>query len=109
MDIPDSVEDKKHHEEVDITPEDQLRRETEEWSHFQLNRGDKELDIQSLNTIPKRSHQNRVTNPILGTQQLACIKDITPTSANIMRLVSAILSVPKSHIHIVTVLANLSA
>ncbi|MCJ1343422.1 hypothetical protein MMC31_001615, partial [Peltigera leucophlebia] len=47
-DIPDSVRDEEHHEEDDVTPEEQLKRESEEWSRLQLNRRDRDLNIQPL-------------------------------------------------------------
>ena len=107
-DIPDSVGDEEHYEENDATPEDQLRKETEEWSRLQFNRGDRDSGIQlSDATTTKRSRQERLTEPTSGTRQSARIKDKTPASANVMRSISASLSVPKSHIHMVTVLANL--
>ena len=65
--IPDLVGDKEHYEEDDSTPEDQLRRETKEWSHLQLNRGDKDSGIQPSDAIPKRSCQDRFVKPTSGT------------------------------------------
>ena len=108
-DIPDSVGDEEHYEEDDATPEDQLRRETEEWSRLQLNRGDRDSGIQPSDATPKRSRQDRLAEPTPGTRQSARIKEKTPTSANVMRSISATSSIPKSHIHMVTVLANLNA
>ena len=101
--------DKEYHEENDATPKDQLREETKEWSYLQLNRGDRDLGIQLLDTALKRSHQDRLINPTLGTQQSAHKKDTTPTSANVMRSVSATPSVLKFHIYMIMVLADLSA
>lgn len=101
--IPVSVGD------TEPTPEDQLRQETEEWSRLQLNRGDGDLSIQPQDVAPKKSRQERLIDLTPGTRQSARIKDKAPTSANVMRLISITQPVPKSHIHIVTVLANVSA
>ena len=107
-DISDSVGDKKHYKENDITPEDQLRRETEEWLCLQFNRRDRDLNIQPPDAAPKRSRQDYFGNLILGTGHSTRIKGKMPTLANVIHSVSATPSVPKSHIYMVMVLANLS-
>ena len=107
-DIPYSVGDEEHPEENNDTPEDQLRRETEEWSRLQLNKGDRDLGIQPPDAASKRSRQDLLADPTPGTRQSARLIDKTPTSANVMRSVSTTLSGPKSHVHMVTVLANFS-
>lgn len=74
-----------------------------------MNRKDRDLGIQLLNNVPKRSCQDRLADPTPSTWQSAFIKDKTSTSANVMYFVSAIPLLSKSHINMVTVLANLSA
>lgn len=101
--IPVSVGD------TEPTPEDQLRRETEAWSCLQLNRGNGDLSIQPQDVAPKRSRQERLINPTPGTRQSTRIKDKAPTSAYVMRPVSNTQPIPKSNIHMVTILANLIA
>ena len=74
-----------------------------------MNRGDRDSGIQSSDATPKRSCQDRLTKPTLGTRRSACIKDKTPASANVICLISASSLVRKLYIHIVSVLANLNA
>lgn len=74
-----------------------------------LNKKDRNLGIQPSNIVSKRSYQDCLTKPTASTRQLICIKDKIPISVNVMRLISAISSVSKFHIHMVIVLANLSA
>ena len=64
-DIPDSVGDNEHHGDH-ATPGDQLRMETEKWSYLQLNKGENELDIQPPDGNSKRSHQDRLADPVPG-------------------------------------------
>ena len=101
-DIPDPVGDQEHEEEDGATSED-------EESRLQLNRGDRDSGIQPSDATPKRSRQDRLTEPTPGTRQSARIKDKIPASANVMRSISASSLVRKSHIYMVTVLANLNA
>lgn len=76
---------------------------------LQLNRWNKDLDIQTSNAASKKSRQDCLVNPTFGTLQSANIKDKIFASANVIFLVFATLSVSKSYMHMVTVLANLSA
>lgn len=75
---------------------------------MQLNRGDIESIIQPLDITSRKSCQNHFTNPIPGIQQSGYIKNKIFTTANIIHLVPATFWVSKSHIYIVTVLANLN-
>ena len=107
--IPDPVGDKQHYEEDNATSEDiQLKKETKEESRLQLNRGDRDSDIQLSDATLKKSRQDRLAKSTPGTRQSAYIKNKTPSSANVIHLISASLLVLKSHIYIVTVLANLN-
>lgn len=109
-DILDLVGDKKHYEEDNAFSENiQLRKETKKESNLQFNKRDRDSDIQTSDVTSKKSHQKYLAKPTPGTQQSACIKDKTPASTNVMRSIFASLSVPKSHIHMVTVLANFNA
>lgn len=98
--------DKDYHKNNNITSEDSLKRETENWSCLQLNRRDKDSNIQLSDAIPKKSRQDCFTKSISGTRQSIHIKDKTLASANIMHLIFAISSVSKSHKYMLTVLAN---
>lgn len=87
-------------EDDEATPNDQLRREMEEKSRLRLNEGDEnDTGIQSEDEapVPRRS---------LRIQELSQPRS---ASANIMRSTAASHFIPKSHVHMVTVLANLSA
>ena len=108
--ISDSVGDSASElSNLDDSPNDQLQRETEEWSHLQLNRGDEEENIQPQVTS-KRSREERLADPTPGTRRSTRIQNNTPASANIMCPVPTLTrNTPKSHIHMVTVLANLAA
>ena len=66
LDIPYPVEDKEHHEDYNATPEDQLKREIDEWSYLYLKRKDRDLSIQLSDAAPKRSCHNRLTEPTSG-------------------------------------------
>ncbi len=107
-DIPDSVRDEEE-ENNNNTPDDQPKSEIKEWSHLQLNRRDRDSSIQLSDIVPKGSRQERLVDLTPGSQKFTCIKDETTTSANVMCLASTTPSVSKSHIHTVTVLANLNA
>ncbi len=91
------------------TSDNQVRREIEERSHLQLNRRDSKSSIQLSDIVPERSRQERLADPTPGSRQSTRIKDKTTTSANVICSASTTPSVSKSHIHIVTVLANLKA
>lgn len=54
LDISNSVKVEDHYENSNITPEDQLKRKTEEWSCLQLNRQNKNSNIQSSDASLKR-------------------------------------------------------
>ncbi len=73
-----------------------------------MNKRHKDSSIQPSDATPKRSCLNPLAKPIPGTWQSAHIKDKTPASINVIRSISSSPSIPKSHIHIVTVLANLN-
>ena len=103
-DISDLAGDEEHDEE-----EYSSSSLEDEESRLQFNRGDRDSSIQFSDATPKRSRQNRLTKPTPGTRQSTCSKDKTPESANVIRSISNSSSVPKSHIHMVTVLANLNA
>ncbi len=107
-DISDSGGDKRIENNNDI-PDDQLRRETEEKSHLQFNKRDRDSSIQPSDIVTKQYCQGQVADPTPDSRQYTCIKDKTTTSVNLMCSVSTTPSVFKSHIHIVTVLANLNA
>lgn len=74
-----------------------------------MNKRDKKLGIQSLNTTSKRFYQNRLIKSVSSTWQSTCIKDKMPILANLIPSIFAILLVFKFYIHMVTILANLSA
>ncbi len=90
-------------------PNDHRRRETEEKSHLQLNRRDTDSCIQLSDIVPKRSCQERLADPTPCSRQSTRIKDKTTASANVICPVPTTPSVSKSHIYMVTVLANLHA
>ena len=91
------------------TPDDQLRRKTEEKSYIQLNMGDRDSSIQLSDIVLKRSSQEQLANLTSCSQQSIRIKNKMTMSANVMCSVSTSRSISKSHIHMVTVLANLNA
>ena len=103
-DIPDLVGDKEYDEEKNA-----FSSLENEKSRLQLNRGDRDSNIQLSETTPKQSRQNRLIKPTPDTRQSACLKHKMPASANVMHSISNSPFVPKSHIHMVIVLANLSA
>lgn len=97
-----------------------LLGDQEEESHLQLNRGDSDFSIQPPATLAflvtsapditsTRSRQNCLTDPTPGIQQSTCLNNQPSTSANIIRSVSVTSLVPKSHIHMIAILANLYA
>lgn len=67
LNILDLVKHKKHYKNDDAIFENQLKRETKEWLHLQLNKKEKNLGIKPSNTAPKRFCQDRLTKCILST------------------------------------------
>lgn len=61
------MSDRKYHEENDVSPKDQLRKEIEQWSRLKLNKGDRDSGIQTPDANAKRSRQRRFTDPTLAT------------------------------------------
>lgn len=97
-DILNLVRDKKYYKNNDITFEYQLRKEIKEWLHLQLNKRDRNLDIQSSNIILKGFYQNRLIKPAFNTWQPACIKNKMPISVNIICSIFTIFLIFKSYI-----------
>ena len=88
------------------TPEDQLKREVAEaQSRSQLNEGDRD------NIQPRDNDNDDDENTFPAPRRSLCIQErksaASATSANVMRSLTPL--TPKSHLHMVTVLANLAA
>lgn len=92
--------DQDHEKKDNTTFEDEELR-------LQLNKKERNSSIQYLDATPKQSCQDWLTKPTLSTQKLACIKDKTSASTNVICSISAFFLVCKFHIYIVIVLANL--
>ncbi len=106
-DILDSLEDEEKKNNND-TPDDQLGEETEDRSHLQLNRGDRDSSIQPSDIVPKQSFKNDKLISLLAFENrlVSKIKRLRqPTSFARFLLLHQFPNL----IHIITVLANLHA